>query len=165
VISTFIILWCLFAPENPAFVSVRGVGFVGVVYFSHLHLWDIFEYADSVNRKLCSPFDAMPLYWIPRPFNISLPFTITFPVCDALAFIILWCLFGTASVRWCKHTTKFRIHNTWIKNNLKNVDTSVKNPPSIYLTFQIALVNFGHVNEFTPPQGERQISLHIFGQS
>ena len=27
----FIILWCLFAPENPAFVSVRGVGLLGLL--------------------------------------------------------------------------------------------------------------------------------------
>ena len=25
-------------------------------------------------------------------------------------------VFGLAPLRWCKHTTKFRIHNTWIKN-------------------------------------------------
>ena len=74
-------------------------------------------------------------------------------------------VFGLAPLRWCKHTTKFRIHNTWIKNNLKSVNTSVKNPPSKYLTLSFSVVNFGHVNEFTPPGGERQISFHIFGQS
>ena len=57
-----------------------------------------------------------------------------------MVFIIV--VFGTASLRWCKHTTKFRIHNTWIKNNLKNVDTSVKNPPSIYLTYGLKSFNF-----------------------